>query len=60
MLTELIRFLAGGAPPGPLEDAVEVIAIMDAAERSSQAGGAAAMPVRPTTEGPAAQGAPPA
>ena len=60
MLTELIRFLAGGAPPVPLEDAVEVIAILDAAERSSQAGGAAAMPVRPTTEGPAAQGAPPA
>ena len=53
LLNELVPFLAGGASPVPLEDAVEVIAILDAAERSSQAGGAAAMPVRPTPEGPA-------
>ena len=53
LLTELVPFLAGGASPVPLEDAVEVIAILDAAERSSQAGGAAAMPVRPTPQGPA-------
>ncbi|MDD9986614.1 MAG: Gfo/Idh/MocA family oxidoreductase [Spirochaetaceae bacterium] len=58
MLSELVPFLAGGASPVPLEDAVEVIAILDAAERSSQAGGAASMPVRPTPESPAAQGAP--
>ena len=60
LLSELMPFLAGAAPPVPLEDAVEVVAILDAAERSSRAGGAAAMPVRPTPEGPAAQGAPPA
>ena len=60
MLSELMPFLAGGPPPVPLEDAVEVIAILDAAERSSQAGGAAAMPVGPAPEGPSAQGAPPA
>ncbi|MCY4375240.1 MAG: Gfo/Idh/MocA family oxidoreductase [Spirochaetaceae bacterium] len=60
LLNELVPFLAGGASPVPLEDAVEVIAILDAAERSSQAGGAAAMPVGPVPEGPAAQGAPPA
>ena len=53
LLNELVPFLAGGASPVPLEDAVEVIAILDAAERSSQAGGAAAMPVRPTPEDPA-------
>lgn len=53
LLTKLVPFLAGGASPVPLEDAVEVIAILDAAERSSQAGGAAAMPVRPTPQGPA-------
>ena len=46
LLNALMPFLAGGPTPVPLEDAVEVIAILDAAERSAQAG-AAAMPVRP-------------
>ena len=47
MLTALLPFLAGGESPVPLEDAVEVIAILDAAERSAQAGNAASMLVRP-------------
>lgn len=50
MLTALVPFLAGGEAPAPLEDAVEVIAILDAAERSAQAGSAAAMPVRPAPD----------
>ncbi len=50
LLTALLPFLAGGETPVPLEDAVEVIAILDAAERSAQAGGAAAMPVRPAPD----------
>ncbi len=58
MLAELVPFLAGGSTPVPLEDAVEVTAILDAAERSSQAGGASRMPVRPTPDGPTEQGAP--
>ncbi len=50
LLNALLPFLAGGPPPVPLEDAVEVIAILDAAERSAQAGGAAPMPVRPDAD----------
>ena len=50
MLTALLPFLAGGDPPVPLADAVEVIAILDAAERSARAGNAAAMPVRHAAE----------
>lgn len=50
LLNALVPFLAGGPPPVPLEDAVEVIAILDAAERSAQAGGAAAIPVRPAAD----------
>lgn len=37
-LREIERFLRGGEPPATLDDALEVLAILDAAERSAQSG----------------------
>ena len=40
LLRELMPFLAGGEEPVPIEEALRVIAILDAAERSAADGGA--------------------
>ena len=47
MLTAIMPFLNGKNSPVPIEDTDEVMAILDAAERSAQTGSAATIRIRP-------------